>query len=142
MKWFRSNLRIGSRLALLSLLIQFAFSFGHFHSLTAHASTPTGLVQSHATYASILSEAEATGREAKQQPASDHDSGRSSSDGCAICASIALANTVLLATPPSLPLPRPAELAFQATDTEFVYLNSAGVAFQPRAPPVPCSSLG
>src|SRR5260370_7977226 len=31
MKWFRSNIRYGSRLALFALAIQFLLSFGHFH---------------------------------------------------------------------------------------------------------------
>src|SRR5258705_5472246 len=31
MKWFRSNIRRGSRLALFALAIQFLLSFGHFH---------------------------------------------------------------------------------------------------------------
>ena len=37
MKWFRSNIRHGSRLALLALAIQFVLSFGHFHGVAAQA---------------------------------------------------------------------------------------------------------
>ncbi|MGH6751213.1 MAG: DUF2946 domain-containing protein, partial [Bradyrhizobium sp.] len=32
MKWFRNNVKHGSRLALLALAIQFVLSFGHFHA--------------------------------------------------------------------------------------------------------------
>ena len=32
MKWFRSNIKHGSRLALLALALQFGLSFGHFHA--------------------------------------------------------------------------------------------------------------
>ena len=49
---------------------------------------------------------------------------------------MALANTVLFATPPLLLLPQAVEFLYQTTDAEFVHLNSARVAFQPRAPPV------
>src|SRR5215217_2807860 len=37
MKWFRSNIRRGSRLALFALAIQFLLSFGHFHGSGAQA---------------------------------------------------------------------------------------------------------
>jgi hypothetical protein len=48
---------------------------------------------------------------------------------------MALANAVLFATPPILLLPQAIEFLYLATDAEFVHLNSARVAFQPRAPP-------
>ena len=37
MKWFRSNIRHGARLALLALLVQFALTFGHVHGFAAQA---------------------------------------------------------------------------------------------------------
>jgi hypothetical protein len=43
---------------------------------------------------------------------------------------------VLFATPPVLLLPQAAELSYLATDAVFIHLNSASVAFQPRAPPL------
>ena len=71
----------------------------------------------------------------QQQPSSDHDSGQSPVDPCAICATMALANTVLFATPPALLLPSAdAEFAYRLTETEFVRLNTV-IAFQPRGPP-------
>ena len=73
---------------------------------------------------------------AERQPASDHDSDQQPSDTCAICAVIAMANTVLFATPPLLLLPQAVEFLYLTTDAEFVHLNSIRVAFQPRAPPV------
>src|SRR6267378_694642 len=72
--------------------------------------------------------------EAAQQPASNHDSDRQQSDACAICAVLALANATLFATPPLLWLPQAVEILYLTTDAEFVHLNSAGVAFQTRAP--------
>jgi hypothetical protein len=117
MKWFRSNIRHGSRLALFALVVQSALSFGHFHARAAPA------VQSDAISLS-----------AQQQPASDSD--QQTNDACEICAVVALANTVLFATPPLLLLPQAIEFLYLAIDAEFAHLNSARVAFQPRAPPV------
>ena len=135
MKWFRSNLRIGSRLALVSLLVQFALSFGHFHGVTAQAAliAQSALAQSDTAKIDGGGVTEAAVRQ--QQPSSDHDSGRSPVDPCAICATMALANTVLFATPPALLLPSAdAEFAYRLTETEFVRLNTV-TAFQPRGPP-------
>jgi hypothetical protein len=117
MQWFRSHIKHGSRLALFALAIQFALSFGHFHGVAAQAALTIQSAQ-------------------QQQPTSDPDSGQQPNDACAICAVIALANTVLFATPPLLLLPQAIEFLYQTTDAEFVHLGSARIAFQPRAPPV------
>ena len=146
MKWFRSNIKHGSRLALLALAIQFVLSFGHFHALAAHAAPAiqSGLTQSsqlqsssarfEASRASAVAPTEMAGQPApRQKPGSDRDS---DSDGCAICAVMAMANVVLFATPPLPELPQAVELTYLTTDAEFVHLHSARVAFQPRAPPI------
>ena len=70
-----------------------------------------------------------------QQPASDRDPDQQPGGYCAICAVMALASTVLFATPPALLLPQAAEFLYLTTDADFVHLKSASVAFQPRAPP-------
>jgi hypothetical protein len=141
MKWFRSNIKRGSRLALFALAVQFALSFGHFHEIAARPAPAilSGQIQSSFAQASPLPAPDAVSRSAQQQqPASDHNSGhpQSSDDACAICAVIAMANAVLLATPPVLRLPQAVEFLYLTTDAEFVHLNSARVGFQPRAPPV------
>jgi len=118
MKWLRSNIKHGSRLALFALAVQFALSFGHFHAIAAQAAP--GMPQAAQS----------------QQPASGHDSDRQSNDGCAICAVVAMANTVTFATPPLLLLPQAVEFSYLTTDAEPVQLNAVRVAFQPRAPPI------
>ena len=118
MKWFRSNIRHGSRLALLALALQFVLSFGHFHGITAQAAPA---VQSASTISG--------------QPLSNPDQDQQSGDLCAICAVMALANTALSATPPVLLLPQAVEFLYLTTGAEFIHLNSIRVAFQPRAPP-------
>jgi hypothetical protein len=118
MNWFRSNIKHGSRLALLALAIQFALSFGHFHGIAAQAAPAIQQVQ-----------------QASQQSPSNQDSDHQPTDPCAICAVMALANAVLFASPPVLLLPQAVEFLYLTTDAEFVHLDHASVAFQPRAPP-------
>jgi hypothetical protein len=142
MKWFRSNIKHGSRLALLALAIQFVLSFGHFHEAPAQATLaiPSGLSRSvavspDAVRALAAPDAAAQsiqGQQQRQKPASDHDG----TDACAICAVVAMANAVLFSTPPLLELPQAVELLYLTTDAEFIHLNSIRVAFQPRAPPI------
>jgi hypothetical protein len=139
MKWFRSNIKHGARLALIALAVQFVLSFGHSHGFAARAapaieSGQSGSLLSDPSYANSLS-APATVSEATRQLPPVQDSDRQPSDACAICAVMALANAVLFATPPLLLLPRAIEFLYLTTDAGFVHLNSARVAFQPRAPP-------
>jgi uncharacterized iron-regulated membrane protein len=138
MKWFRSNIKHGSRLALFALAIQFALAFGHFHgaAVLAAPAIQSGPAQLQSDNAGRLPAPAAINRSAHQQPASNHDTDPQPNDACAICAVIALANTVLFATPPLLLLPQANEFVYLTTDAEFLHLNSARVAFQPRAPPV------
>jgi hypothetical protein len=49
---------------------------------------------------------------------------------------MAMANAVLLATPPVVLLPHPVNFSYVTADAEFVRVASVRVAFQPRAPPV------
>src|SRR5580692_8766447 len=105
MKWFRSNVKHGSRTALLALAIQFVLSFGHFHAVAAQAApaiqsslvqpslVQSSLVQSspapfEASRASGLAATEMASQPApRQKPGSDRDT---DSDGCAICAVMAM----------------------------------------------------
>jgi hypothetical protein len=131
MKWFRSNIRHGSRLALLALAVQLMFAFGHFHGFAAQAAPA---IQSDAAPSAVSSD---TASEAARQPSpASHDPDQQPIDACAICAVMALASTALFAAPPLLLLPQAIELLYVATDAEFVHLNAAHAAFQPRAPPV------
>jgi hypothetical protein len=138
MKWFRSNIKHGSRLALFALAIQFALSFGHFHGLAAEAApaVQAGQARSDRSFTSNFAEPDAVTQAVPQPPSSNHDSDQHPNDPCAICAVMALASTVLFATPPVLLLPQAVEFLYLATDAEFVHLNSARVVFQPRAPPI------
>jgi Protein of unknown function (DUF2946) len=134
MKWFRSNIKHGARLALFALAVQFALSFGHFHLLAASEAAPA--VQSNLTQAVAANGLAAAGDQtAQRQSPANHDPDQQPADNCAICAVVAMASTVVFATPPLLLLPQAVEFLYLTTDAEFVHLKSAGAAFQPRAPP-------
>jgi hypothetical protein len=133
MKWFRSNIKHGTRLALVALALQFVLSFGHFHAVAAQAVQPDTAL-SGLSHANGLAAPDTVGV-AEQKSPSGGDSDQRSNDPCAICAVIALANSVLFATPPLLELPQAIEFLYLTTDAEFIHLHSARIAFQPRAPP-------
>jgi hypothetical protein len=133
MKWFRSNVKHGTRLALFALAVQFALSFGHFHAIAAPAAIQSA-AQSGISYTGIFTAPGAVSKSSQQRPASDHDSDKSD-DVCAICAVVVMANAALFATPPVLLSPQAVEFQYLTTEAGFVHLNSARVAFQPRAPP-------
>ena len=132
MKWFRSNIRHGARLALFALLVQFALSFGHNHG-AAHAAPilKSSLQQADGSKGAATADRATV---AKQSPATP-DRDQPSDDNCAICAVVSMASTVVFATPPVLLLPQAVEFLYLTTDAEFAHLKSAGTAFQPRAPP-------
>lgn len=121
MKWFRSNIRHGARLALFALLVQFALTFGHSHWFAQATSLAQASLQQSASVE-------------KQSPAGP-DREQPGDDNCAICALVAMAGTVVSSTPPLLLLPQAVELLQLTTDAEFAHLKSAGTGFQPRAPP-------
>lgn len=132
MKWFRKHVKQGSRLALFTLAVQFALSFGHFHGLAAQAA-PASLSSS---ALAADTGGDAVGNEASSKPSpagQDHD--QQPPDNCAICAVMALTGTALVSPPPVLLLPEAFEFLYRAADAEFIHLKSVGTAFQPRAPP-------
>jgi Protein of unknown function (DUF2946) len=132
MKWFRSNIEHGARLALFALLVQFALSFGHNHWFAQAAPLLQSSLQQADGYNGIASADRAALQ--KQSPAQpDHD--RQGDHNCAICAVVAMASTIVFATPPLFHLPQAVEFLYRTTDAEFIHLKSAGQPFQPRAPP-------
>jgi hypothetical protein len=132
MKWFRSNIRHGARLALFAMLVELALTFGHSHWFAQAVPLAQSALQQAGNAKGIASVDRATVD--KQSPANS-DREQPGDDNCAICAVIALAGSVVSAMPPLLLLPQAVELLFRTTDAEFVHLKSAGTAFQPRAPP-------
>ncbi|SCB25783.1 Protein of unknown function [Bradyrhizobium shewense] len=132
MKWFRSNIRHGARVALFAMLVQFALTFGHSHWFAQAAPLAQGALQQTDGANGVAAIDRAAVQ--KQSPAAP-DREHPGEDNCAICAVVAMAGTVISATPPVLLLPQAIELLHRTTDAEFLHLKSAGTAFQPRAPP-------
>ena len=155
MKWFRSNIRLGSRLALLALAMQFLLSFGHFHGggasvASADAKRP-GLYDSIAFAATQFdatdqaSAAKALGPQVfgpkilgavRLRTSSGHAPLGHPGEDCAICAVMALANTMLDAAPPLLVSPHATAFSYETIAARFAEPDSVRAAFQPRAPPI------
>ena len=138
MNWFRKHLQLGSRLALSALVLQFVLSFGHFHPVAAQAAPAlqTALAQADFATAANLAAPDMAAESAQPQPPSNHGSDQPPADPCAICAVIALANSVLFATPPVMLLPQAIELFCLATETGCAHLTAAHPPFHSRAPPL------
>ncbi len=115
MKWSRSKAKSLSLLALFALALQFALSFGHIHAdafaapaaISDYASTPTS-----------------DSEHQQNDPA----------DICAICATVAMANALVDAAPPALPVPLSNAVAISADPASHVTATRLA-AFQSRAPP-------
>lgn len=137
MKWFRSHIKQGSRLALLALAIQFVLSFGHFHGAVAQAAPAfqTNVISGTDQAPSQKFASDSANDPAQTQPGPKHESDQPN-DVCAICAVMALASAALSVSPPVLLLPEAFHYLYLTTDAEFIHLNSCRVAFQSRAPPV------
>ena len=132
MKWFRSNVRLGSHLALFALAIQFLLAFGHFHgsAQAASASPDARRLGLHDVVAFAATYLDASDRAAGHEPAGQP------ADDCAICAVMALASAMVDASPPCLPAPQAAAFSYLPAEAGFLVSNSARAAFQPRAPPI------
>ena len=89
MKWFRSNIKHGARLALLALALQFGLSFGHFHAGAAQAALA---IQSVAAQSEISPATPDAVNPSAPLPASHNDSDQHPGQHCAICAVIAHAS--------------------------------------------------
>ena len=102
-------------LALFALALQLGLSFGHTHHDIAVAGIST-LAQSAST------------------PDTDHDQD-AHRDLCAICATMAMASTVVAAAPPSLTVPQTVTALQTAFLPETIATDSRRGAFRSRAPP-------
>lgn len=130
MNWFRRHIRTGSRLALMVLALQFAVAFGHAHPV--HAQT----VHAQTISAGVIADAVMAEYGASQGPTDDHDQPQHpSTDGCAICAVLAMTAAALAGASPILHLPDAVTLLHRVTDAGFAHLDPSHAVFQPRAPP-------
>ncbi|WP_454617259.1 DUF2946 family protein [Bradyrhizobium cenepequi] len=136
MKWIRKHVKLGARLALFALAVQFVLSFGHFHPAQAAPALQTATSQADFVRAADLVVKDAANPSAHKQQLPHRDNHQQPADGCAICAVITMAHGMLFATPPVLLLPQAIELLQLTTEAGFAHLGAAHRAFQPRAPPL------
>jgi hypothetical protein len=117
MRWFRTHIGLGSRLALFALAVQLALSFAHVHA------TDPGRAQ--------VAAASATGAGDVPTPKSDGPV----DPGCALCGLNQLGATATPSAAPALPtLVAPGHIRLAAAD-QFVLAASPRLLFQARAPP-------
>jgi hypothetical protein len=119
MRWFRENVQLGSRLALLALAIQFVLSFSHVHL--------DGFTRAEASPAYATASGN-DGRDVPQAPATNHD------PFCAVCASIQLASTLICADAPALHVPAFSFIRPQAFLAQPIAAATC-TQFNARAPP-------
>jgi hypothetical protein len=118
MRWFRTHIGLGSRLALFALVVQLVLSFAHVHAVDP------GRVR-----AAAASLAGGSGN----APTPKYDG--PVDPGCAICALIQLAATVTPSAAPALPLLPPVGHAELLPVDQSLRAASPRLLFQARAPP-------
>jgi anti-sigma factor ChrR (cupin superfamily) len=124
MRWFRSKLHLGTRLALFALAVQTILTFGHVH--LGNLATP-------AAKSAIVA---GSGTVMLSEQAPSHDSGGALDTDCPICALIQLAATSVPSVAPALQLPlSPGSIRLQAA-AELASASPTHLLFQARAPPV------
>lgn len=115
MNWLRSKAKRLSLLALFALALQLGLSFGHCHHDVAVAGIAASQSQA-------------------STPDTDHDQDVHR-DLCAICAAMAMANTLVAAVPPSLTMPLTVTALRTAFHYETIADDARRGAFRSRAPP-------
>jgi hypothetical protein len=123
MRWFRSNLRGLTRLALFALAVQVVVTFGHVHIEHVALASAPGTQSAAGQAVAVLAKAHAP----TPQGTADVD--------CPICALIQLASTSAPAVAPPLPVPT----ILGGTILEAPEVSAAAISptfgFQARGPP-------
>jgi hypothetical protein len=126
MRWFRSHIRFGSRLALAALAVQLILTFGHVHL--------DGIAQDFGKSAlSVLANRSSTTVADASNPA--HKSNGPSDPDCPICALIQLASTSAPSVAPVLPVPAGFVVFRPEVASELEWVASSYFSFQARGPP-------
>ena len=124
MRWFRSNIRFGSRFALFALAVQVVLTFGHVHGLTPAVAKSAPLALANQSGASLPNSAAPNG---KSNGSADFD--------CPICALIQLASTAAPSVAPVLPIPATFVVVRTEAPDALEWAFSPHFSFQARAPP-------
>jgi len=127
MRWFRSHVRLGSRLALFALAVQFLLTFNHIDRCDL---TPTAA----GVTASAVADVSASPVTDKGSPIRKSD--RTADRTCPICALIQLASTSTPATAPVALAPALAGHAKLDAPEQAALAASPPRHFRARAPPI------
>jgi hypothetical protein len=130
MRWVRSHLFLGSRLALFALSIQLALSFGHVHFNGFAPSTDFARF-----IAAVDGRVLPAAPDGETAPQKQKHSGLPD-DICAIFSLIHLAATALPSASPALPLPIVLSTILHDLRTSGELAASRPALFQARAPPL------
>jgi hypothetical protein len=122
MRWFRTHIGLGSRLALFALTVQLVLSFGHVH---------VGKIAPASSHGAITV-AQAPDGDGGPSPKPHSGVG----DFCAICATISLLASSVVPTTSSLLPPVATEHRWLTAFADARISASPFVLFQARAPPV------
>lgn len=126
-------MKIGARLALLALAVQFVLTFGHVHAATAAPGLPAATAA--VTPGDTALSPDAVKVVKPQQTPADTPQGHHLDDHCAICAVMALAGSLIVSQPTILLYPQAYEFLNRTTDAGFSHLAAPHGISQPRAPP-------
>jgi hypothetical protein len=128
MRWFRSNGRFGSGLALFALALQFCLAFGHIHPDDIYGSLGRPL--------SSAAEIALPNADAPQSLSRNYAVNHSD-DFCAICETMFMLGTSATPQAPQVPAPVPiTRPARHFSRVAALFVAARRAAFQSRAPPV------
>jgi hypothetical protein len=123
MRWFRDNVRHGSWLALLALVVNLGLSFGHFHAADGKR-LESGLIS--------LVAAVSSGHDRAQ----GHPGDNGADDLCPVCAAVSALASVFASAPPVLPVVFVGFSFDQSIESILVFDERSPAAFQSRGPPI------
>ena len=123
MRWFRDNMRQGSWLALLALVINLGLSFGHFHA-TGGRHAGSGLIS---LTVAASSDTDRT---------HDHPGDTGADYLCPICTAISAMANALASTPPVLPVEFAGLGLDRPIEPPLAFAERSTAAFQSRGPPI------
>jgi hypothetical protein len=124
MRWFRSNRKIGGRLALFALALQLVLSFGHIHLQEIYGYGSAGAAAS-----TLVPATEKSPSLPSDQPS------KHGADYCAICATMSLLGNSFVAQAPQLPVPFVSHPVAQADCIAAIFIAPPRASYQSRAPP-------
>ena len=126
MRWFRSHISLGSRLALAAMAVQLVLTFGHVHV--------DGLTEATAGTASSVLAGQSNPASPNATDPSHKGSGSADID-CPICALIQLASTAAPSVAPVLPVPTSFIVTRPETPDASQRVALPYFSFQARGPP-------